>query len=173
MTTTLGENKQTGSIVSFVLIGVVLVALFASGLYFAKQRGMIAAHQGATSDSAQQSENTQSDTATQGDSQTKEETKKPANEQQNTSGSGGGTSTNPPATNQPQTPQGTSGSAPGQAQPSQQAPVVVAPRTGGQSSETIPATGFEDQVMVSTLGMTALVYGGVRYVQSRRRLSRF
>lgn len=194
MTTTYND-RQAGSLVTFILVAVVLVALAAGGIYLAKQRGIFAANQdtgnseiaresGEGIEGSNQQEQTENDQQDQLADQNQQQPSEPEqdksnedNQQQTEQGSVAGNSTDGNSSSSnggAQTPAAPSPApAPQQQDQPEASPApAVAPRTGGQTATTIPATGFEDQIMVSTIGVTALVYGTVQYVQSRRRLSK-
>lgn len=178
MATTNHHSKESGSLVTFIIVGIVLLGLTVGGIFLAKQRGETilanndpgASEQAESNDNPQQApaENEQENAEQQPEAQPAEEgatndepVEAPADEST--------TGDNPDQNDENQsaaganTEQNNGGTTP-------QPEVVVAPRTGGQAAQ-IPATGLEDHLLSSALAFTALTYGGIRYAQSRRRLS--
>lgn len=185
MATTNYRHNETGSLATFIIVGVVLAALLVGGVFLAKQRGIIASNdnggtevatQNDANEARQDNEQGSQDDADKGAAQDEATNDQPVEapadspatgdgngEQQDNEGTlGANTDSNDTGTtSQQQSEQ--SGSTP--------AEVAEAPRTGGQAAAEIPATGFADSVAATMVAMTALTYGGVCYVRSRRRLS--
>ncbi len=143
MQSTTQPHRQAGSLMSFIAVGIVLLALVVGGVYVVKQRGQVGSGENGgeiTAPVEQPVEN------------------QPADEQ--------------PAENQPnqtEQPQAQPQPAPQSPQPTPSQAPAQTPNTGPSS---VAATGPQETLMISTLGVIVLTYYGVHYLQSRRKLSR-
>ena len=146
-------SRQSGSIASFVVIGLVLVGILLAGLYFSKERARQVV--GGTNEVAQQNQ------------PKKEEEKKP---EENKPATTTQPSTTKPSTSQGTTPSTTTPSTQSQTPSSQSAPrtqttPTTAPSTGPVH---IATTGPEDSLVVKAIVLLAISLTIGTYVTSRR-----
>jgi len=136
------RNSQRGGVVSFVVVALALTGLLVGGLYLSKNQARMARETNTSTPQTTPKE-------TSGES-----TQKPAENTTKPDGSVAGNNTN----QQQNTPTPTPA----------QTPTPVA-STGPQTP--LPETG-PSEVLVATLGLTALTFAGIRAYQARRQLHR-
>lgn len=177
--------REAGGIASFIIVGIVLLALVLGGVFFARQRGNIASNDNANpTPVAGNEDKNPGDSGANAPVKDKPEagnTGEIASPQQNDQGGGQRQDTNQGTqpqrseeiARQPAAGQGSGGQS--EQQPAQ------APATGptniastgpsGQAAapSDIPATGLAENIAVASLGLASLTLAGLKYYQARRR----
>lgn len=142
----MNSSRQSGSIASFIVIGLVLAGLLVAGLYFSKERGRVAVNGG--DESSQQTEETKPD-----------DNKEEANPE--TDGSNG--------TTNPQTDESTPPAATGQPDSDDQTPTGQTPSTAPATGPSeIASTGPEDTLAAQLIAILAVSLAIGSYTVSRR-----
>lgn len=166
-------SAERGALASFLIVGVLLAGLLMGGLYLAKARGNT---DGAVpQDIAKIGNDEKKDENKDQNGAPATETTRVGEQSQSANPQGAAPQQQQPQQNQQQ--QGQTQSATTTAAPSATTAAApeTAPRTGAtdtaETAGVIPATGVEE-LMITTLGVTALTYYGVMYLQSRRQLNR-
>lgn len=142
------KQRQSGGIIAFIVVGVVLAALLGGAIYASKQQGRVASKTDTVATNDQKTDDTSTETP-------QNDTSKDDDKNESTSGSGNSNPAPAPAQPAPTTPQPTTpapGSGPGSSVP-----------TTGPSH--IATTGPEDAV-VPGLGLALLAAGIVSYRRS-------
>jgi FtsZ-interacting cell division protein ZipA len=166
-------DRQSGSVASFIIIGVVLIALLLGGLQYSKQRArqVATADTGTTSDIKSQEDKSTSKPAES--TETKKEETKPATETKQEA---------PKTESKPESKPATQETKPSNPTPTP-APATPAPTTGPSTTQTVPqtapstgpthiaSTGPADMLSAAA-GVLAVSLGLGSYVTSRRTMIR-
>lgn len=141
------KQRQSGGVIVFIVVGLVLAALLGGAIYFSKQQGRVASRTDTVATNDTKTDDTSTETP-------QNDTTKDDDKNESTSGTGNTTPAPAPATPQPTTP--AAGSISGSAVP-----------TTGPSN--IATTGPSDAI-VPALGLALLAAGAISYRRSRLTL---
>lgn len=145
------KNNQAGGIVSFVVIGLILVGLLAGGLYFSKSQGRVARENDTTTSQVATEQKAEETTKPEA----KEETPRATEQQGQTAPTG---STTQPAQNNTSRPS---------ANPQAPSDTNRVATTG--PSDTLPATG-PGETFATIMALAILSFTTFKFVRSRRDL---